>query len=75
MTGFVFLSRVGPVGTAVCVYRADNDAFNNGIFDVFREDIRNVTRDPVTGAVTTSDIQNMFLEVHVGPPIYIAYTF
>ena len=38
--------RIGPVGTAICVYRADMTRFSNGgIFDVFRNDVVN----PITG--------------------------
>ena len=38
---------IGPVGTAICVYKAYNgvergeSGFNRGIFDIFREDLQN----------------------------------
>ena len=37
---------IGPIGTAICAYRADNSVergetgFNRGIFDIFREDLQ-----------------------------------
>ena len=39
-------SSIGPIGTAICAYRADNSVergdagFNRGIFDIFREDLQ-----------------------------------
>lgn len=36
------LQRIGPRGTALCVYAADNSGpfgTNRGIFEVFREDL------------------------------------
>lgn len=40
------LCSIGPVGTAICVYKAYNgnergeSGFNRGIFDIFREDLQ-----------------------------------
>lgn len=45
--------RIGPVGTAICVYRADNSietgesGFNRGIFDIFREDLQDTAGQEV----------------------------
>lgn len=43
----LFSYSIGPVGTAICVYRAYNgkevgeSGFNRGLFDIFREDLQN----------------------------------
>ena len=51
--------RVGPVGTAICLYEAENSgSFGGGIFDIFREDLQRP--DGEGGA------QNDFLEVSGG---------
>jgi len=52
--------EIGPAGSAVCAYRADNSfnpttqlgGFNQGIFDIFRADLQ----------VGNSEEQNMFVE-------------
>ena len=64
---FLLLSpRIGPAGTAICAYRADNSytpsgtgGRNMGIFDIFREDIR---VNGVNGAAGHEE-ENMFIEV------------
>lgn len=56
--------RIGPPGTAICAYRADNSlttggtGFNRGIFDIFREDLTVVRSDGTTG-----ERENTFVEV------------
>ena len=59
--------RIGPVGSAVCAYRADNSLTpqgsggnNRGIFDIFRSDIQVVNPGP---PVTTTEEENRFVEV------------
>ena len=58
--------RIGPPGTAICAYRADNSlttggtGFNRGIFDIFREDLTVVMPDG-----TTAERENTFVEVHI----------
>ena len=48
--------RIGPVGTAICLYEAENSgSFGGGIFDIFREDLQ--TPDGF------NEVQNDFLEV------------
>ena len=40
-----FVLRIGPIGTAICAYRADigdpssSNGLTGGIFDVFRDDV------------------------------------
>ena len=55
--------RIGPVGSAVCAYRADNSltpqgtgGHNRGIFDIFRSDIQ------VVNQLVTEE-ENTFVEV------------
>ena len=59
--------RIGPAGSAVCAYRADNSltpqgsgGTNRGIFDIFRSDIEVVNPGP---PVTTTEEENRFVEV------------
>ena len=60
-------SRIGPAGTAICAYRADNSltrtgngGHNLGIFDIFREDIR---VNAVGGGASAHEEENRFTEV------------
>ena len=63
-----FLLSIGPVGSAICVYNAENtydpDAmppaggFGEGIFDIFRGDLRVEAQDG-----TVSEEQNNFVQV------------
>lgn len=50
--------RIGPLGTAICVYRADMDSGALGIFNVFRNDVVN----PTTGM----EGENMYLTCNAG---------
>ena len=58
--------RIGPAGTAICAYRADNSltsgrgGHNLGIFDIFREDIR---VNAVVGGASAHEEENRFTEV------------
>ena len=59
--------RIGPVGSAVCAYRADNSltpqgigGINRGIFDIFRSDIQVVNQGP---PITLTEEENTFVEV------------
>ena len=46
--------RLGPRGTALCAYRADNSGDSNrGIFEVFRDDLFRFNNDG-----TTVEVQN-----------------
>lgn len=60
-TGIVFISN-GPVGSAICVYPADNSIENSGngrtssVFDIFREDLVN--------DVDSTLEENNFVEVY-----------
>ena len=50
--------RTGPRGTAICVYQADNNnRFNRGIFDVFREDLVRILPN------RTMDVENNYVRV------------
>ena len=55
---------IGPPGTAICAYRADNSkatgghGFNRGIFDIFREDLITGTSDGMY-----YERENTFIEV------------
>ncbi len=52
--------RIGPSGTALCVYRADNtgnQGLNKGIFEVFREDLVRVNPDGTTRATENNYVQ------------------
>ena len=40
-----FLSSVGPIGTAVCVYGA-SPGVEGGIYEVFAQDVLDYTQDP-----------------------------
>ena len=61
-----FSPRIGPAGTAICAYRADNSltsgrgGHNLGIFDIFREDIR---VNAVVGGASAHEEENRFTEV------------
>ena len=61
----LIMCSIGPPGTAICAYRADNSlntggtGFNRGIFDIFREDLTVVMPDG-----TTAERENTFVEVH-----------
>ena len=58
---------IGPTGTAICVYSADNSndpnnhagGFNRGVFDIFRENVQ------VTGS-TGSSMENSYVECRAG---------
>ena len=53
--------RIGPAGTAICAYRADNSGGHNlGIFDIFREDIR---VNAEVGGASPHEEENRFTEV------------
>ena len=59
--------RIGPVGSAVCAYRADNSltpqgdgGTNRGIFDIFRSDIQVVNQGP---PIVLTEEENTFVEV------------
>ena len=59
--------RIGPVGSAVCAYRADNSLTpratggnNRGLFDIFRSDIQVVNPGP---PLTLTEEENTFVEV------------
>ena len=59
--------RIGPVGSAVCAYRADNSLTpqgiggnNGGIFDIFRSDIQVVNQGP---PIVLTEEENTFVEV------------
>ena len=55
---------IGPPGTAICAYRADDSmttggtGFNRGIFDIFREDLTVVMSNGMT-----AERENTFVEV------------
>lgn len=55
---------IGPPGTAICAYRADDSTttggtgFNRGIFDIFREDLTIVMPDGMT-----AERENTYVEV------------
>ena len=58
--------RIGPVGSAVCAYRADNSLTpqgnggnNRGIFDIFRSDIQVVNQ----ATLMVTEEENTFVEV------------
>ena len=61
-----FLLSIGPVGSAICVYNAENTydpdttagGFGEGIFDIFRGDLRVEAPDG-----TVSEEQNNFVQV------------
>ena len=57
------ICRIGPPGTALCVYRADNTGptgLNRGVFEVFREDLVQINPDG-----TTEEAENNFASVCV----------
>ena len=64
----VHTCSIGPEGTAICAYPADNSlatgaasmGYNRGIFDIFREDLSNPNPSPDG---TDGELQNTFLEV------------
>ena len=56
----ITLFRVGPRGTAVCLYHASNGIRNFGLFDVFRYDVYNTDSNG-----TTSQIVNQYFEVNI----------
>ena len=67
MLSLLMCCRIGPVGSAVCAYRADNSltpqgsgGTNRGIFDIFRSDIQVVNPGP---PVRTTEEENRFVEV------------
>ena len=61
------LSRIGPTGSAICVYRTDNSfqtggtGQNKGIFDIFREDLLQDRDDPLLDL----EVQNFWTEVRL----------
>lgn len=56
---FVITNRIGPRGTAICVYRADDTGgLNRGIFEVFREDLVTIRSDG-----TTDETENNYVRV------------
>lgn len=61
---FIVPFSIGPPGTAICAYRADDSSttggtgFNRGIFDIFREDLIEVMPNGMT-----AERENDFVEV------------
>ena len=60
---YFFYSHIwstGPIGSALCVYRADNSMDNNqmnNIFNIFKKDLRD------SESVVGSEVPNEFVEV------------
>ncbi len=55
--------RISPPGTAICGYSAANTgSMNRGIFDIFREDVFEITNEGVTDEVENGYIQVCYVD-------------